>query len=49
MIQNSVLNPDECRSLEERNPIPGGLGSQFLATRNLGSLESILEGEETNG
>ncbi len=42
MIQNCVLCPDECRSLEERNPIPGGLGGQFLATKNLGSLESVL-------
>lgn len=49
MVQNSILNPDECRSLEERNPIPGGLGAQFLATKNLGSLESILRGEEDNG
>jgi len=49
MIQNSVLCPDECRSLEERNPIPGGLGGQFLATKNLGSLESVLKGDEDNG
>lgn len=49
MIQNSVLSPDECRALEERNAIPGGLGAQFLATKNLGSLESILKGEENNG
>lgn len=49
MIQNSVLNPDECRALEERNPIPGGLGAQFLATKNLGSLESVLKGEDDDG
>ncbi len=49
MVQNSILSPDECRSLEERNPIPGGLGAQFLATKNLGSLESILKGEENHG
>lgn len=45
MIQNSVLNPDECRAKEEKNPIPGGWGQRFLATKNLGSLESVLEGE----
>lgn len=49
MVSSSVYSPDECRALEELNPIPGGLGSQFLATKNLGSLESILKGEENNG
>lgn len=49
MVQNSVMNPDECRALEERNPIPGGLGQRFLATKNLGSLESVLEGDNLNG
>lgn len=44
MIQNSIYCPDECRAKEELNPIPGGLGKQFLATKNLGSLESILKG-----
>lgn len=46
MIQNAIYNPDECRAKEEKNPIPGGLGKRFLASRNLGSLESILEGED---
>lgn len=45
MIQNSVYCPDECRAKEEKDPIPGGLGKQFLATKNLGSLEKILKGE----
>lgn len=49
LIQHSILNPDECRALEERNPIPGGLGKQFLVTKNLGSLESVLKGETNNG
>ncbi len=49
MVANSVLCPDECRALEERNPIPGGLGRQFMATKNLGSLESVLKGEVNNG
>lgn len=44
-ISSGVMCPDECRALEERDPIPGGLGKQFLATKNLGSLESILRGE----
>ena len=43
------MNPDECRALEERDPIPGGLGKQFLVTKNLGSLESVLRGDASNG
>lgn len=45
MVQNSIYNPDECRALEEKDPIPGGLGKHFLVTKNLGSLESVLKGE----
>ena len=45
MISNSVYNPDECRALEEKDPIPGGLGQQFLVTKNLGSLAQVLKGE----
>lgn len=45
MISYSILNPDECRALEERNPIPGGLGERFLATKNLGPLEQVASGE----
>lgn len=49
MIQSGLMNPDECRALEERNPIPSGLGKQFLVTKNLGSLESVLRGDAING
>lgn len=49
MIQDSILCPDECRAMEDRNPIPNGLGKRFLATKNLGALESVLEGGEING
>lgn len=45
MIETSVYNPDECRALEERDPIPNGLGQNFLVTKNLGSLESVVKGE----
>ena len=48
MIRTSVYNPDECRAKEEKNPIPKGLGKRFLVTKNLGSLESVLKGEEGN-
>lgn len=45
MIQYGIYNPDECRALEERDPIPGGLGKEFLVTKNLGSLARVLKGE----
>ena len=48
MLRNSVYNPDECRALEERPPIPGGLGQRFFLSKNMGSLESIVGGE-SNG
>lgn len=43
MIQFGIYNPDECRALEERDPIPGGLGKEFLITKNLGSLAQVLK------
>lgn len=49
MIANAVMCPDECRALEEHNPIPGGAGQRFLVTKNLGSLESVLKGDNANG
>lgn len=45
MLRNAVYNPDECRALEERPPIPGGLGQRFFLSKNMGSLESIVGGE----
>jgi len=45
MIHNTVYNPDECRALEEKDPIPGGLGKKFLVTKNLAGLEQVLKGE----
>ena len=46
MIRNAIYNPDECRALEEKAPIPGGLGQKFLVSKNWGSLESVLKGEK---
>lgn len=48
LIEHSVMCPDDARAKEELNPIPGGLGKQFLVTKNLGSLESVLKGENDN-
>ena len=49
LIEHSVMCPDDARAKEELNPIPGGLGKQFLVSKNLGSLESVLRGEDGNG
>ena len=49
LIEHAVMCPDDARAKEELNPIPGGLGKAFLVTKNLGSLESVLKGEEGNG
>ena len=49
LIEHSVMCPDDARAKEELNPIPGGLGKEFLVTKNLGSLESVLRGEDGNG
>lgn len=46
MIRNAIYNPDECRALEDRAPIPGGLGKAFFISKNWGSLEAVLKGEE---
>lgn len=48
MVANSVMCPDECRALEERNAIPGGAGKRFFITKNLASIEAVLEGDGEN-
>ena len=40
MVEHGIMNPDECRGLEERNPIPGPWRA-VPGDQNLGSLESI--------
>lgn len=49
MTRNAIYNPDECRALEEKAPIPGGLGQEFFLSKNMGSLRSIVKGGENNG
>lgn len=49
MIRNSIYNPDECRALEEQPPIPGGLGQEFVMSKNMGSLRSIVQGDGNGG
>lgn len=44
MVYTGLYNLDECRALEERDPIPGGLGKNFFMTKNLASLDQVLKG-----
>lgn len=44
MVFTGLMNLDECRALEERDPIPGGLGKNFFMTKNLASLEQVMKG-----
>lgn len=44
MVYTGLYNLDECRALEERDPIPGGLGKNFFMTKNLASLDRVLKG-----
>lgn len=44
MIFSSVLCPDECRAMEERNPLPNGEGKRFFMTKNLATVEQIIKG-----
>lgn len=39
MVQNGLMCPDECRALDERNPIPRGQGRRFWITKNLAPME----------
>ena len=45
MISCSVLCPDDCRAMEEKNPLPNGAGQQFFMTKNLDTVEHIISGE----
>lgn len=42
MIYSGIYSPDECRAMEEKNPIPGGLGANYFITKNLAPLEEIV-------
>lgn len=45
MIASSVYCPDDCRALEEKNPLPDGAGQRFFMTKNLDTVEHIISGE----
>ena len=46
MVSSAVYCPDDCRALEEKDPLPGGLGARFYMTKNLDTVEHIVSGEE---
>lgn len=45
MIFSGVYCPDDCRALEERNPLPNKAGQRFFMTKNLDTVEHIISGE----
>jgi len=49
MISNGVMCPDDCRALEEKNPLPNGAGQRFFMTKNLDTVEHIIEGITEGG
>lgn len=44
MISFGVLCPDECRAMEEKNPLPNRAGERFFMTKNLAAIEDVAEG-----
>lgn len=46
MVSSGVYCPDDCRALEEKDPLPDGLGARFYMTKNLDTVEHIVSGEE---
>lgn len=49
MIFSGVYCPDDCRALEEKNPLPDGEGQRFFMTKNLDTIEHIIEGIQGGG
>lgn len=49
MIFSGVYCPDDCRALEEKNPLPNGAGKRFFMTKNLDTIEHIIDGTAGGG
>lgn len=47
MVFSGIYCLDECRAMDEKNPIPGGLGKKFFMTKNLAPLEAVVSGAAT--
>ena len=46
MVASGIYCPDDCRALDEKNPLPNGMGQRFFMTKNLDTIEHIISGEE---
>jgi len=43
-FQNGVINDDEWRSIENRNPLPNGTGKTFFVPMNMTTIERAISG-----
>jgi len=49
MISLGVLSQDEVRALEDRSPLPGGLGKRYWMSKNFDLIEKFIEDGENGG
>ena len=48
-IQWGIMNRDEVRDLENRNPIPDGFGQQFITPLNMVPIDELMIDQNTTG
>lgn len=49
MISLGVMSQDEVRALEDRSPLPDGLGKRYWMSRNYNLIERFIDGTEQSG
>ena len=49
MIQYGIYCPDECRALEDKAPLPDGLGAHYWMSKNYDMIQNIMKGGDENG
>lgn len=49
MIGLGIENQDEARALEDRSPLPNGLGQHYWMSKNYDTIENVMSGGEANG
>lgn len=42
MLQNGIYNQDECRALEDKAPLPDGLGEKYWMSKNYETIENFV-------